>query len=103
MKRKTIADLILSHYNGHDADFFCTTLEILKEFRKDAPELCDQIVVELKGKLKIRPKREEPIYKSDMSISFEAAEKLGLIKPWLNEPCLVPQEEKVSPQSEIKQ
>lgn len=88
MKRGTIYNLIKSHYEGNDNDFFWNTLEVLKEFKEDCPELYEQMVWDLKGKIKIRPKREEPMYKSDMKISFEKAEELGL-----NGPYLVPQED----------
>lgn len=65
-----------------------TIIIFLKEFKEDCPELYEQMVFDLKGKIKIRPKREEPMYKTDMEISFEKAEELGLTGYYL-----VPQEE----------
>lgn len=80
MKKKDIRDLIVSHYEQNDFNFFNTSLRILKEL-KDSPDEGDRLLerdieFHVLGKVKIRPKPEKRDFVPE--ISFEDAEEFKL-------------------------
>lgn len=78
MKKKTVVDLIVAHYEGDDRAFFANALEVLKEFKNNGDDaIVDRLDFVLKSHVKIAPKRE--VSKTKPEVSFEDAADLGWI------------------------
>ena len=78
MKKKTVVDLIIAHYEGDDRAFFANALDVLKEFKQNGDQaIVDRLDFVLKSHVKIAPKRE--VSKTKPEVSFEDAVDLGWI------------------------
>ena len=78
MKKKTIVDLIVAHYEEDDRAFFAKALEVLKEFKNNGDkEIADRLDFVLKSKVRIRPKRARSSLGPE--VSFREAADLGWI------------------------
>lgn len=78
MKKKTIVDLIVAHYEEDDRAFFANALEVLKEFKNDGDkEIADRLDFVLKSRVKIAPKRARSSIGQE--VSYEDAADLGWV------------------------